>query len=250
MKLWHAAAVVGIVLICVAIEGRGAGESPAGVLPTGADGQPLNLDFEAGTLKDWTATGDAFKGQPIRGDVVSKRRTDMKSQHQGEYWIGGFEVAGDKPTGTLSSATFKVTHPWASFLIAGGLWNETRVELVSAADNKVIFKAIGSESENLARAIVDLRKYQGKEIFIRLVDEHTGHWGHLNFEDFRFYTEEPKFPAEKLAKVKAPAPPPPPADVVKFAGLSPQEAAKAITLPEGFTATVFAGEPDIVQPVA
>ncbi|CAA9400355.1 MAG: hypothetical protein AVDCRST_MAG64-1675, partial [uncultured Phycisphaerae bacterium] len=44
--------------------------------------------------------------------------------------------------------------------------------------------------------------------------------------------------------------PPPPADVVKYAGLAPEEAAKAITLPEGFRATVFASEPDVVQPIA
>ena len=33
---------------------------PAGVLPVGADGKPLNLDFETGTLQDWTAEGEAF----------------------------------------------------------------------------------------------------------------------------------------------------------------------------------------------
>src|SRR5690349_980849 len=204
MNRLRAARVI-VVLACLAIWFLGANPAPEGSLPIGSDGQPLNLDFETGTLKDWTATGDAFKGQPIRGDVVAKRRGDMKSQHQGDYWIGGFEVAGDKPTGTLTSVTFKATQPWASFLIAGGPWNETRVEIVSASDNKVIFKAIGAETENLARAVVDLRKHQGKDIFIRLVDEHTGHWGHLNFDDFRFYTEEPKFPADKLAKVKPPA---------------------------------------------
>jgi putative membrane-bound dehydrogenase-like protein len=42
----------------------------------------------------------------------------------------------------------------------------------------------------------------------------------------------------------------PPADVVRFAGLSPQDAAKAITLPEGFSAHVFAAEPDVRQPIA
>ena len=61
-----------------------------GVLPSGADGKPLNLDFETGTLKDWTAEGDAFKDQPIKGDTVSPRRGDMKSQHQGNYWVGGY----------------------------------------------------------------------------------------------------------------------------------------------------------------
>ena len=63
----------------------------AGVLPVGADGKPLNLDFETGTLKDWTLEGDAFKGQPIKGDTVYARRKDNKSEHQGQYWIGGYE---------------------------------------------------------------------------------------------------------------------------------------------------------------
>ncbi len=91
-----------------------------GVLPTGADGKPLNFDFETGTLKDWTAEGDAFKNQPIKGDAVAKRRPDMKSAHQGDYWIGTYENDGDKPQGTLTSVPFKVTQPWASFLIGGG----------------------------------------------------------------------------------------------------------------------------------
>src|SRR5215471_7583868 len=96
-----------------------------GVLPKGADGNALNFDFETGTLKDWTAEGEAFKGQPIKGDTVVKRRGDMKSRHQGDYWIGGFELHGDKPQGTLTSVSFKVTHPWASFLIGGGRSPET-----------------------------------------------------------------------------------------------------------------------------
>jgi putative membrane-bound dehydrogenase-like protein len=39
------------------------------------------------------------------------------------------------------------------------------------------------------------------------------------------------------------------ADAVKHAGLSPEEAVKAMTLPEGFSAKLFAGEPDVHQPV-
>ena len=33
-------------------------------------------------------------------------------------------------------------------------------------------------------------------------------------------------------------------------GLSPQDAVKAMTLPPGFTATLYAGEPDVMQPIA
>src|SRR2546423_283048 len=108
------------------------GESPEGVLPAGADGKPLNLDFETGTLK-------------------------------------------------------------------------------------------------------------GKEIFIRLVDKHAGGWGHVNFDDFRFHTEKPKFAPRQQAVASA-------ADVYKFAGLPPDKSAEAMTVPEGFTVQLFAGEPDVTQP--
>ena len=37
-------------------------DNDTGVLPLGADGKPLNLDFETGTLKDWTAEGEASAG--------------------------------------------------------------------------------------------------------------------------------------------------------------------------------------------
>ncbi len=50
-----------------------------------------------------------------------------------------------------------------------------------------------------------------------------------------------KFPAKDV---------PPPLDEVKFAGLSPEEAARDMTLPEGFSAICYAGEPDVKQPIA
>jgi putative membrane-bound dehydrogenase-like protein len=215
-----------------------------GVLPVGKDGTPLNLDFETGTLKDWTADGDAFADQPIKGDTVFPRRGDMKSQHQGNYWIGGFERRGDKPEGTLASVPFAATHPWASFLVAGGPHLTTCVEIVRKDSGAVIFRASGVESEALERVAVDLRPHQGKEIFIRLVDKHTGHWGHVNFDDFRFHAEKPK----AAERPKAPAALQP--DAVAFSGLSPEKAAQVMKVPPGFDVKLFAGEPDVHQPIA
>jgi hypothetical protein len=132
-----------------------------GVLPVGADGKPLNLDFETGSLKDWTATGDAFRGQPIKGDTVFPRRNDMRSQHQGQYWIGTYERSGDGSQGTLTSVPFKVTHPWASFLVGGGPHETTCVELVRQDTNQVFSRTSGLEEENLRRAVIDLRPQLG-----------------------------------------------------------------------------------------
>jgi putative membrane-bound dehydrogenase-like protein len=225
-----------------------AARADEGILPVGPDGKPLNLDFETGTLKDWTATGDAFVGQPIRGDTVSPRRGDMKSRHQGEYWIGGWEKTKDPATGTLTSVPFTVTHPWASFLVGGGPYPETCVELVRADTKEVFSRTSGLAEEDLRRVAVDLRPHMGKQIFIRLVDRHTGHWGHVNFDDFRFHAEEPKLPPRPAPREQLVAQSP--ADEYKYAGLPPEKAAQVMTVPEGFTVSLFAGEPDVHQPIA
>jgi putative membrane-bound dehydrogenase-like protein len=39
-------------------------------------------------------------------------------------------------------------------------------------------------------------------------------------------------------------------DVYRYAGLAPEKAAAAMTVPEGFTVQLFAGEPDVRQPIA
>lgn len=227
----------------------GALSASAQIKPTAADGRQLNLDFETGTLQDWTAEGDAFSRQPVRGDVVAARRSDMRSGHTGDYWIGTYENGGDEPQGTLTSVPFKVTQPFASFLIAGGSHSKTRVELVRADTRKVFFKVTGYDSELLRPVVVDLKEQVGKEIFIRLVDQESTGWGHLNFDDFKLYAARPKF-SNELDPARLTGEEMPPMDVIKFAGLSPEDAAKEMTLPPGFKATLFAGEPDVKQPIA
>ncbi len=212
-----------------------------GSTPTDAAGRKLNLDFETGTLQDWVAEGTAFANQPIDGDTVQKRRSDMRSDHTGRYWVGGFERAGDAPRGTLTSVPFVVKQPFASFLVAGGPHETTCVELFRTDTNQMIVRVTGDETENLKPVAVDLSAHLGKPIAIRLVDNHTGHWGHLNFDDFRFHETRPNVPARAAASK---------IDAYAHDGLAPEDAAKAMTLPPGFKATLFAGEPDIVQPIA
>ena len=162
-----------------------------GTLPVDAQSRPLNLDFERGDLRDWTPEGEAFTGQPIEGDTVSARRSDMKSGHQGRFWVGTFERGGDAPKGTLTSTPFLATKPFASFLISGGTYNGTRVELVRHDSGEVVFKAVGDDSEELKRVVADLGPHQGQLIFIRLVDQKSSGWGHINFDDFRLHDTKP-----------------------------------------------------------
>ncbi|MSR79955.1 MAG: hypothetical protein EXS11_04430, partial [Gemmataceae bacterium] len=166
----------------------------AGIKPKADDGRVLNLDFEKGDLSDWIAEGDAFKGQPIEGDTVGSRRGDMKSNHQGKFWIGTYEKASDTPTGTLTSIPFQVTHPWASFLVAGGSSDLTVVQVLEVPSGKVLVQANGVESETLTRFGLDLTKQMGKQIRIKIIDRYNGPWGHINFDDFLFHESKPALP--------------------------------------------------------
>jgi putative membrane-bound dehydrogenase-like protein len=236
-----------IVFICIATPALAADpatEKPdapatsAGVLPIGEDGKPLNTDFETGDLRDWTMTGNAFNSQPIKGDTINPRRRDANSRHAGDYWIGTYEIAQDGPRGILTSKPFKVTHPWAMFLVGGGA-NDESVDIVLKDSGKLFFHAAGDNVEDMQPIVVDMRPIMGQTVFLRVVDDHSFGWGHINFDDFKFYDAEPK-----VAKRVVLSP-----DAVKHAGLKPEEAVKEITLPEGFSATLFAGEPDVNQPV-
>ena len=222
----------------------------AGIAPV-ANGRALNLDFENGTLQDWTATGDAF--------ALVKEDTERKGQRTpiaGAYWVSS-GVAGNARKGTLFSAPFRVSHPYASFLVSGGAFASTRVELVLTEDNTVFYSISGADQAAFRPAVVDLRPCAGKDIFVRLVDEETGAptatylrespWAHINFDDFRFHESRPFFSNELVASDLSTLPP---MDVVPYAGLSGVEAAKAMSLPEGFRVTLAASEPDVEKPIA
>jgi putative membrane-bound dehydrogenase-like protein len=211
---------------------------------TTEDGRVLNLDFETGDLSDWTVVdGAAFKGQPVEGDAVHARRGDSVSGHQGKFWVGTYERANDGPQGVLRSATFKVTHPYASFLVGGGAGKALGVEIVRADTKKVVFRAAGRSTEEMQTAFADLKPHLGKEIFIRIIDRASAGWGHVNFDHFRFHDEMPKAEQPQNAGERKP-------DEYPYAGLGAEEAVKAMELPEGFRATVFAAEPDVKQPIA
>src|SRR5207237_92544 len=169
-------------------------------------------------------------GHPFEGDTDSKRRGEMKSQHQGKYWIGGYERKGDRAQGTLTSVPFTVTHPWCSFLVGGGFHETTCVEIVLKNGDIPLARVSGANvapnegQENLYRVAVDLSGTVGRDAYVRLVDRHSGHWGHINFDDFRFHSAKPNLPPRP--GFTSPGKP----DDYKFAGLPPDKAAAAMTV--------------------
>jgi hypothetical protein len=170
--------------------------APAPAAPESVAVAEITWDFESGDLRGWTANGDAFQYQPTYGDNPTARHRGQPSQHQGNYWIGGYEqcqtpdsrpgaVQGDGPQGTLTSDPFTIQAKSISFLIGGGCdINTERVEIL--IDGNVVHKVTGKCTETMARVKFDTAKYVGHTAQIRLVDASGGGWGHINFDDVRF----------------------------------------------------------------
>jgi putative membrane-bound dehydrogenase-like protein len=211
----------------------------------------LNLGFEKGALDGWKAEGDAWNGQPVEGDTVAARKRG-NSQHAGKFWLGGYERIGDKGTGTLTSSSFVATHPWASFLIGAAPDAKTeRVEIVEEASGKVIHSSSGSQQENMKRVAVNLESVAGKRIFIRIVDQFKGGWGHVNFDDFLFHDAKPSFASAGALSISG--------DRTKRGDESPvlwhlapntSKDLPEMRVQDGFQVELIAKEPDVKQPIA
>ena len=163
-------------------------------------GRKITWDFETGDLRGWTRGGTAFDYQPTYGDNPTGRQRGQPAANQGDYWIGTFEkrpsaaepagqIQGDGPTGRLTSQPFRIERPGISFLVGGGC--DASVERVGLLiDGKVVRQATGKCTETMERTSWNVSEFMGKTARIELVDESSGGWGHINFDDLDFTGED------------------------------------------------------------
>ena len=233
-------------------------EKNSGTVPTDENGKPLNLGFEAGDLSNWTATGTAFNKQPVNRDGIAQRWGGQVSNKNGDYFIGGYEIVQDAGIGTLTSAAFEVNKPYGSFLFGGGETPTTRADLIllnaDGSENCVIVSAVGANKEQMRRVAVDLRKFEGKSIAVRLADKNPGGWGHLNFDDFRFHDEPPVNIETAVGAWRSIQNPLlqhlVPTGVAADPKQPGSDTVAQMFVPEGFSVDVIAAEPNLHQPMA
>ncbi|MEU5198281.1 GH32 C-terminal domain-containing protein [Streptomyces scabiei] len=136
-------------------------------------------DFEGGTYGAWTATGDAFGPAPATGTLSGQQQV---TGFQGSGLVNTFRN-GDATTGTLTSPEFTIDKRYVNFLIGGGNHpagsaDPTALELL--VDGQVVRSATGRDAEALQAASWDVRDLAGRTARIRVVDDNTGSWGHIN----------------------------------------------------------------------
>ena len=113
----------------------------------------------------WT-TGPrrAMRSPSSRAMSLPGQAPDKRGGKASAYWVSS-NTGGGARKGTLTSVPFRVSQPYASFLVSGGAFTSTRVDLVLARDNgqadttgQVIFTISGA---NNAGAASGRRRPQG-----------------------------------------------------------------------------------------
>ncbi|NQT52970.1 hypothetical protein HQ576_13010 [bacterium] len=96
----------------------------------------------------------------------------------------GPDARRDGLAGVLESPVFELRGTKTSFLIGGGSHANTYVALCDAATGQELMKAHGQDAHALRRTNWDVTRLRGRKVFLRIVDRHTGGWGHVVFDDF------------------------------------------------------------------
>lgn len=134
-------------------------------------------DFEGDSYRQWTVTGDAFGIAPANGTLPNQMTV---SGYRGEQLVNTF-FGGDESTGTATSPEFTIERSHIAFLIGGGPHRDT-LGMHLLLGNEAVRSATGSESEHLLWASWDVSDLKGRKVRLRIFDNATGGWGHVNVD--------------------------------------------------------------------
>ncbi len=138
----------------------------------------LRYSFESG-LEGWKVIEGDF-AEPVTGMPSLLSWQDAPFARHGQQHLStlttGDDRGTDKQTGVLQSPTF--------VLVSGG-FDEKRLYLglVDAKSGEVLVRGGGSRDHLMRREVWDVSKWKGRSIYLQLVDQSPGGWGHLNVDD-------------------------------------------------------------------
>ncbi len=152
--------------------------------------QDIIFDFETGDMQGWRIVEGAF------GMFICDRDTfhnnGQPNNKQGEYYATTLETPdygiNDGYTGIAESPVFMLTAPEISFLVGGGDSSSANYVAICTVDENLneqeIQRAYGIDSNVMQRINWNLPDLVGQTVFIRMRDNATGGWGHVELDDF------------------------------------------------------------------
>ncbi len=164
------------------------------VVPEPEHDELVNHDFETPDLSGWTIlSGDAFTDL----DVTSANDWGWGGpfNHHRNYHLYSIYEGDDSQVGEIRSQKFILGgNGQIDFLVSGGddIYH-LYVALVRDADGKELMKVTGGDQEGYTRVHWDASEYIGEKVYIKVVDQATGSWGHINIDD----VNAPVHPTEK-----------------------------------------------------
>ncbi len=203
------AGIMAFVLISLVFVGSGIVRP---VKAVAAEGTPIHWDFEDGNLAPFTLVSGSY-GTIISNIPQAHNYPYDPYPRQGDYhlstlesttYYGDEESRYDDPATmtvpnesyqcVLHSPLFRLDSPEINFLVGGGS-EGVYVALCDIYGRELVW-ASGNNSEVMTRVEWDL-KYEdlvGEYVFIKIVDETSGGWGHITFDDFHAfgYVDETK----------------------------------------------------------
>ena len=167
---------------------------PVALLPaTRIDAAPrpdiVLADFEGSDYGEWQVEGEAFGTGPAKGKIGGQQDV---TGFTGKRLVNTY-YKGDGTRGTLTSPQFVIERGYLVFQIGGGR-HPGDCCLNLRVDGQVVDSATGEGRETLDWKSFDLSGLQGRKASLRIVDDQTGGWGHVNV-DHILMTDHPKSPA-------------------------------------------------------
>lgn len=163
-------------------------------------------DFESGSFARWEAEGTAFGASPVQfgekgyyekkplGEFYASsggaRELEDPTNRSTYRW--GRILPGDALKGTLTSESFRVTHDYIRFMMAGGYHPDT-IGCNLLVDDEVVISITGNNTTRFEERFMDVRNFVGKNARLQLVDQAQGSWASIAIDHIVFTDKKPLY---------------------------------------------------------
>ncbi len=150
-------------------------------------GAPLVFDFEDGTLQGWTIVEGEF-GMLVCNRALFHHQTEIPYNKHSEYFLSTLEQHDSTPSdhfmGMVESPVIVLEGQTIDLLVGGGSHPTTYVGLFDL-EGAELARASGIDQQEMQEVRWSVPEAVGRQVIVRIVDQHTGGWGHVTLDHVR-----------------------------------------------------------------